>query len=73
MYLVVFTFDRPPKEVVTGKPVFLLNSPEDRQELMNQQVAALGLSDTHFTNVKGFKSIWILRAEGPLSIIISMR
>ena len=22
----VFTFDRPPKEVVTGKPVFLINS-----------------------------------------------
>ena len=33
---VVFTFDRPPKEVVTGKPVFLLNSPEDRQELMKR-------------------------------------
>ena len=32
----VFTFDRPPKEVVTGKPVFLLNSPEDRQELMKR-------------------------------------
>ena len=30
---VVFTFDRPPKEVVTGKPVPLINSPEDRQEL----------------------------------------
>ena len=27
----VFTFDRPPKEVVTGKPVFLINSAEDRQ------------------------------------------
>ena len=33
---VVFTFDRPPKEVVTGKPVFLLNSPGDRQELMKR-------------------------------------
>jgi riboflavin kinase/FMN adenylyltransferase len=27
----VFTFDRPPKEVVTGKPVMLINSPEDRR------------------------------------------
>ena len=33
---VVFTFDRPPKEVVTGRPVFLINSPEDRQELMRR-------------------------------------
>ena len=33
---VVFTFDRPPKEVVTGKPVLLINSPEDRQELMRR-------------------------------------
>ena len=30
---VVFTFDRPPKEVVTGKLVFLINSPEDRRGL----------------------------------------
>lgn len=29
----VFTFDRPPKEVVTGKPVFLINSPEDRRDI----------------------------------------
>ena len=28
-----FTFDRPPKEVVTGKPVLLINSPEDRRDL----------------------------------------
>ena len=26
----VFTFDRPPKEVVTGRPMPLINSPEDR-------------------------------------------
>ncbi len=32
----VFTFDRPPKEVVTGKPVFLINSPEDRRELIRR-------------------------------------
>lgn len=32
----VFTFDRPPKEVVTGKPVFLINSPEDRQDLIHR-------------------------------------
>ena len=32
----VFTFDRPPKEVVTGKPVFLINSAEDRQELIRR-------------------------------------
>ena len=28
----VFTFDRPPKEVVTGVPCPLINSPEDRRE-----------------------------------------
>ena len=33
---VVFTFDRPPKEVVTGRPVFLINSPEDRRGLMKR-------------------------------------
>ena len=33
---VVFTFDRPPKEVVTGKPVFLINSPEDRRGLVKR-------------------------------------
>jgi len=32
----VFTFDRPPKEVVTGKPVFLINSAEDRREIMQR-------------------------------------
>ena len=32
----VFTFDRPPKEVVTGKPVFLINSAEDRQDLIRR-------------------------------------
>ncbi len=32
----VFTFDRPPKEVVTGKPVFLINSPEDRVGLIQR-------------------------------------
>ena len=31
-----FTFDRPPKEVVTGKPVPLINSPQERQELMER-------------------------------------
>lgn len=30
----VFTFDRPPKEVVTGIPCPLINSPEDRRELL---------------------------------------
>lgn len=33
---VVFTFDRPPKEVVTGKPVLLINSPEDRRDLVKR-------------------------------------
>ena len=33
---VVFTFDRPPKEVVTGKPVLLINSPEDRRGLVKR-------------------------------------
>ena len=32
----VFTFDRPPKEVVTGQPVCLINSPEDRQALIRR-------------------------------------
>ena len=32
----VFTFDRPPKEVVTGKPVPLINSPDDRRELIRR-------------------------------------
>jgi riboflavin kinase/FMN adenylyltransferase len=31
-----FTFDRPPKEVVTGQTVFLINSAEDRRELMSR-------------------------------------
>ena len=30
----VFTFDRPPKEVVTGLPCPLINSPEDRKDLI---------------------------------------
>ncbi len=32
----VFTFDRPPKEVVTGVPCPLLNSPEDRRDLISR-------------------------------------
>jgi riboflavin kinase/FMN adenylyltransferase len=32
----VFTFDRPPKEVVTGIPCPLINSPEDRRELVRR-------------------------------------
>jgi len=32
----VFTFDRPPKEVVTGIPCPLINSPEDRKDLMRR-------------------------------------
>lgn len=32
----VFTFDRPPKEVVTGVPCPLVNSPEDRRDLMRR-------------------------------------
>lgn len=32
----VFTFDRSPKAVVTGVPVPLINSPEDRKELMHR-------------------------------------
>ena len=31
-----FTFDRPPKEVVTGKPVPLINSTAERRELMER-------------------------------------
>ena len=31
-----FTFDRPPKEVVTGKPVPLINSAQERQGLMER-------------------------------------
>ncbi len=31
-----FTFDRPPKEVVTGTPVPLINSAQERQELMER-------------------------------------
>ena len=30
----VFTFDRVPKEVVTGVPCPLINSPEDRRDLV---------------------------------------
>lgn len=32
----VFTFDRPPKEVVTGQPVFLINSAQERQEIIRR-------------------------------------
>ena len=32
----VFTFDRPPKEVITGQPCPLINSPEDRRELVRR-------------------------------------
>ena len=32
----VFTFDRPPKEVVTGKKVYLINSTDDRRDLMER-------------------------------------
>lgn len=32
----VFTFDRPPKEVVTGVPCPLINSPEDRKALIRR-------------------------------------
>ena len=32
----VFTFNRPPKEVVTGKPVYLINSTDDRRDLMER-------------------------------------
>ena len=31
-----FTFDRPPKEVVTGRPVGLINTPDDRRDLMQR-------------------------------------
>lgn len=32
----VFTFDRPPKEVVTGVPCPLINAPRDRRDLMQR-------------------------------------
>ena len=32
----VFTFDRPPKEVLTGTPCALINSPEDRKDLVRR-------------------------------------
>ena len=38
----VFTFDRPPKEVVTGVPCPLINSPEDRKDLLRR---LYGISD----------------------------
>jgi riboflavin kinase/FMN adenylyltransferase len=38
----VFTFDRPPKEVVTGIPCPLINSPADRRELIAR---LYGISD----------------------------
>lgn len=31
-----FTFDRPPKEVVTGVPVLLINSADERQDMMRR-------------------------------------
>ena len=37
----VFTFDRPPKEVVTGKPVYLINSADDRRDLMKRTLVML--------------------------------
>ena len=33
----VFTFDRPPKEVVTGVPCPLIASPEDRKGLLERE------------------------------------
>lgn len=39
----VFTFDRPPKEVVTGIPCPLINSPEDRKDLIRR---LYGIEDT---------------------------
>ena len=44
----VFTFDRPPKEVVTGKPVFLINSPEDRRELIRRLFGIDTVLQLHF-------------------------
>lgn len=38
----VFTFDRPPKEVVTGTPCPLINSPADRRDLIRH---LYGISD----------------------------
>ena len=38
----VFTFDRVPKEVVTGIPCPLINSPEDRKDLLRR---LYGISD----------------------------
>ena len=39
----VFTFDRPPKEVVTGVPCPLINSPEDRRELVSRLYGIRGV------------------------------
>ena len=51
---VVFTFDRPPKEVVTGQPVYLINSAEDRQDLIRRlygidRIILAPVSYTHLT------------------------
>ena len=48
-----FTFDRPPKEVVTGRPVGLINTPDDRRDLMQRlygirQVILVAGHDYHF-------------------------
>lgn len=32
----VFTFDRSPKEFVTGKPVLLINSNDDRRDIIRR-------------------------------------
>ena len=39
----VFTFDRPPKEVVTGVPCPLINSPEDRKDLVRRLYGIRGV------------------------------
>ena len=46
----VFTFDRPPKEVVTGVPCPLINSPEDRRDLVRRYHAVhlVAGHDHHF-------------------------
>ena len=39
----VFTFDRPPKEVLTGTPCPLINSPEDRKDLVQRLFGIRGV------------------------------
>lgn len=41
----VFTFDRPPKEVLTGTPCPLINSPEDRKDLVQRLFGHPGGAD----------------------------